>query len=155
MHKKLSILTLFILAQCSTLNSISNASQSLNSISTSVNSISRAFDSVSSISNSVGSISGSSSKKAAASALYHRDVRDLTYLSVKNGQDLDFTSELNLISQGHGFLNWQDKSETYLGIGEGLRKAGVNEPEFKNWMSGLKLDISRSSLLSNGFYGRI
>lgn len=155
MHKKLSILTLFILAQCSALNSISNASQSLNSISTSVNSISRAFDSVSSISNSVGSISGSSSKKASASALYHRDVKDLTFLAVRNGQDLDFTSELNLISQSHGFLNWQDKSETYLGIGEGLKKAGVDESGFKNWMSGLRLDRSRSSLLSKGFYSRI
>ena len=134
MKLSLSILLISILlfSNCQIFDSLGSISTSVNGISTSSNSLSKLSDSVQSISGSFQSISGSSSgggKKE--SKLYRMDIRDLTAIYYKTGSD----------------------SLTYIGIGEGLKKANVNEYEFKTFLK--EIEPSRTELrksLSEGYY---
>ncbi|MBP7283389.1 MAG: putative lipoprotein [Leptospiraceae bacterium] len=156
MKLSLSILLISILlfSNCQIFDSLGSISTSVNGISTSSNSLSKLSDSVQSISGSFQSISGSSSgggKKE--SKLYRMDIRDLTAIYYKTGFDKEFHSDLAQIAQKNGILNWESDSLTYIGIGEGLKKANVNEYEFKTFLK--EIEPSRTELrksLSEGYY---
>lgn len=150
MKLSLSILiaSLFFIFNCQVSESLSSISTSVNGISTSSNSISKLSDSVQSISGSIQSISGSSSRSSSGDKekekAYLMDVRDLTAIYSKNGFNQEFNSDLSTIAQKNGIINWKSDSTTYIGIGEGLKKANVSEYEFKTFLN--QLDPQKNEL---------
>ena len=98
-----------------------------------------------SISGSLQSISGSSSGGGKSQMqVYQMDIRDLTAIYYKNGFDSEYNSDLAQVAKTNGILNWESDPSTYVGIGQGLRKAHVEESEFQIFLS--KIDGSRKSL---------
>jgi hypothetical protein len=72
------------------------------------------------------------------------DIRDLTAIYYKNGFDKEYNSDLAQVAQKNGILNWESDPTTYVGIGEGLKKAQVTEYEFKEFLA--KIDGNRKEL---------
>ncbi|WP_000328836.1 putative lipoprotein, partial [Leptospira interrogans] len=67
---------------------------------------------------------------------YLKDVRDLTAMHVENGfQEIEFKNDLTTLALHNGLTNWKSLRVTYVGIGSGLKKAGVNEDKFQTFLS--------------------
>lgn len=134
-------------------------SKSSDSISRSSDSISKSSDSIQSLGKSVKSISGSissiftsSSKKdkQAKKESYKTDVVETTVLHLSSGLDQEsYQYDLARIALKHGITNWQNESYTYIGIGEGMKKAGLDKKDLKKVASDLNKDVT--SLLEQGF----
>ncbi|MDV6234590.1 putative lipoprotein [Leptospira ellisii] len=116
------------------------------SISAGVNSLSKSSDSLESLSGSVKSISGSVSSLFSSSSsddekkerAYFKDVRDLTAMHMENGfQEIEFKNDLSTLALQNGITNWKAMRVTYLGIGSGLKKAGVDEVKFASFVKRL------------------
>ncbi|EMG21924.1 hypothetical protein LEP1GSC150_3135 [Leptospira interrogans serovar Copenhageni str. LT2050] len=127
-------LTILSLNDCFISDSVSKAVDSLSKSSDSLESLSK---SIKSLSTSVSSIFSSSSdddeKKEKA---YLKDVRDLTAMHVENGfQEIEFKNDLTTLALHNGLTNWKSLRVTYVGIGSGLKKAGVNEDKFQTFLS--------------------
>ena len=134
---------------CAVFTSISQSSQSVQSISTSLSSISTSLNS---ISNSLGSISkSSSSDKKEKEALYQKDVKDLTYLIVKSNESSNFTLEIQNLAFKYGYYDWKSNESTFIGIGQGLKKAGISQKEFREVSKGISNRKQQSALLEAGF----
>lgn len=119
-------------------------SQSLNSVSTSsqsLNSVSEALNSVSSISTSLSSISGSVTSAAKSRVVsYESDVETLTYLFIQSGKNHSFSYEIQQIGLEHGITMWQQEASSYLGIGRGLRKAGLKQNDLDSFFQKAKFE---------------
>ncbi len=75
---------------------------------------------------------------------YREDVR--TYVAAhahSPGGSGAFERQLGELAQRHGITNWEDDETTFVGIGEGLREAGVDEVLFETF----KARFSRSDSL--------
>lgn len=106
---------LFFLSGCSISDSISSSSDSSRSISRSSTS-------------SSGPEVPEETRKA-----YEKDV--LTYVSAIGRSDIsgeDFMRGLGSIASRHSITDWENYKFTYVAIGEGLKKAGVQEDEIPN-----------------------
>ena len=101
-------------------------------------------------SDSIASSSGSSSRTRAN---YVSDVRDYTQAYVKSGGDFDsFTRGLSDIAAKHGVSNWESDNDTYIGIGQGLRKAGATSMQLEVWKTNLsKGDASKAAAIQRGY----
>ena len=149
MLKILFSLSFLFYYNCAVFSSISQSSQSVQSISTSLSSISTSLNSISS---SLGSISkSSSSDKKEKEALYQKDVKDLTYLIVKSNENSDFTSEVQNLAYKYGFYDWKNNESTFIGIGQGLKKAGISRKDFLEVSKGIANRKQHSALLEAGF----
>lgn len=150
----LTLLTSLFLYNCAASESVGSLSTSVNGVSTSSNSISKLSDSVQSISGSLQSISGSSSGgDKSKSQVYRRDIQDLTAMYYKNGFDSEYNYDLAQVAKRNGILNWESDPSTYIGIGQGLKKAQVEEYEFQTFLN--KFTANKKSLrsfLSEGYY---
>jgi hypothetical protein len=152
MLKILFSLSFLFYYNCAVFSSISQSSQSVQSVSTSLSSISTSLNSISSISSSLGSISkSSSSDKKEKEALYQKDVKDLTYLIVKSNENSDFTSEVQNLAYKYGFYDWKNNESTFIGIGQGLKKAGISRKDFLEVSKGIANRKQQSALLEAGF----
>jgi hypothetical protein len=109
-------------------------------------------DSIASSSSSSGSSSGDRSQE------YRDDVRDYTAAYVQSGGQFDaFSRGLSNIAGKHGVSNWEADSNTYVAIGEGLRKAGVTQMQLNVWKSNLAgTDSSKATAMQKGYdtYGK-
>ena len=101
-------------------------------------------------SDSIASSSGSSSRTRAD---YVNDVRDYTQAYVKSGGDFDtFTQGLGQIAARHGVSNWESDSDTYTGIGQGLKKAGMTPMQLDVWKTNMaKGDPSKAAAIQKGY----
>lgn len=110
-------------------------------------SISSPFESSS---DSLASSSGSSSKERAS---YRNEVRDYTSAYVKSGGDFDnFTRGLDSIASKHKVTNWEADQDTYVGIGAGLKAAGVTKEQFAVWQTNLtKGDATKAAAMQKGY----
>ncbi len=152
MLKILLVLSFFVFYNCAAFSSISQSSQSSQSISTSLNSISTSLNSISSISSSLGSISkSSSSDKKEKEALFQKDVKDLTYLLLKSGEESDLSAEIQNLAYKYGYFNWKNKESTFIGIGQGLKKAGISTKDFRIVTQGIAHRKEYAILLEAGF----
>lgn len=145
-------ISLFTLLNCAMFTSVSQSSQSSQSISNSMQSISTMFNSVSSISGSISSISNSSSKKNEENpkkSQYRRDVRDITYLYLKTGNVESLARELEVLGFRHGITDWRTEMMSYTGIGEGLRRAGKTPEDIATLSQ--SLPRHQFELLKNGY----
>ena len=95
-------------------------------------SISSPFESSSASSRS----SGSSSPARAES--YRNEVRDYTAAYVKSSPDVAaFRGGMAGIAAKHGVSNWEADQDSYVAIGQGLKKAKVSPADFAVWKANL------------------
>lgn len=111
-----------------------------------------------SISSSFESSSGSSASSSRSSsperaAAYREDVRDYTQAYVKSGGDYaTFSRGLGSIASKHGVSNWEADNDTYVGIGEGLKQAGVTQMQLEVWKTNLAAgDASKAAAIQKGY----
>jgi hypothetical protein len=94
-------------------------------------------DSSGSISDSTSSIISSPSSISGKSKKYQNEVADYTMAYVKSSQPgANYTSFLKGISDiaaKQGVINWDQDSITYMGIGKGLKKAGVEGVAYETY----------------------
>jgi|SRR5262245_54756102 len=95
--------------------------------------------------------SGSSSRDRAEE--YRNDVRDYTAAYVQSGGQFDaFPRGLSNIASKHGVSNWESDNNTYVGVGQGLRKAGVSPEGLSVWKANLAGgDSSKAAALQKGY----
>jgi hypothetical protein len=107
-----------------------------------------------SLSKSISSPFKSSSDSSGGSdAAYRSDVRDYTASYVRSGGEYQaFESKIGSIAAKHGITDWELNNNTYLAIGEGLRKGGLKPIELAAWKSNLAGDNpSRAELMQKGY----
>jgi hypothetical protein len=89
---------------------------------------------------------------------YRAGVRDYTQAYVKSGGDYaTFSSGLAGIASKHGVSNWEADMDTYVGIGEGLKQAGVTPMQLEVWKSNIAAgDAAKAAAMQKGYdsYGR-
>jgi len=102
-------------------------------------------------SDSIASSSRSSSRNRAEE--YRNDVRDYTQAYVKSGGDFDaFTRGLSTIASKHGVSNWESDTDTYVGIGQGLKQGGVSTAQLELWKTNLaKGDAGKATAIQKGY----
>lgn len=67
-------------------------------------------------------------------AMYRQDVSELTVAFVDSGGELvAFQSRLGKVARDHGVSDWEADPNTYVGMGSGLRDAGLEGPAFEQW----------------------
>lgn len=110
-----------------------------------------------SISDSISSSSPDGSSKSESA--YREDVRDYTVAATRPGRDpTAFPRGLARVAQEHGITNWEADAATFVGIGEGLRQAGVEPGAVDAWSSRLgsttDTRVPVASLIRQGYDGR-
>ena len=138
---------------CSFSYSSESISRSSNSSSDSVNNSSESSSSSSAADDDRDSDSDSERKDADQD--YSSDVRDYTvaYLHASDS-DLDgFQSGLGRIAGQRGITNWEEDRLTYVGIGRGLAKTGINSAELtaysQNFGGG---DATRIAIIEEAYH---
>ena len=104
-------------------------------------------------SSSASSESSSRSSSPERGQAYRDDVRDYTQAYVKSGGDFAaFSNGLSGIAQKHGISNWEADMDTYQGIGEGLKQAGVTQMQLEVWKTNLAgSDPSKAAAIQKGY----
>jgi|SRR5215470_1520823 len=102
---------------------------------------------------SASSASSSASSSGNRAEEYRNDVRDYTAAYVQSGGQFDaFTRGLSNIASKHGVSNWESDNNTYVGIGQGLRKAGVSPEGLNVWKANLAGgDSGKAAALQKGY----
>ncbi|TGK10251.1 putative lipoprotein [Leptospira fletcheri] len=119
------VFTLFALQNCFILDFIASVSQSVSKSSDSVQSLSKSVVSIS------ASIFSSSSSDKDERKSYRKDVETLTAIHLNRGLvSEEFESDLASIARKNGVNNWKSLEDTYVSIGKGMRKAGVDTGRF-------------------------
>ena len=95
-------------------------------------------DSSGSISDSMGSVSESSqSSRSGRDKKYENDVSDYTQAYVKSSHaEADYSSFLKGLSDiaaKKGIVNWDQEPKTYIAIGKGLKKAGIEGVAYETY----------------------
>src|SRR5262245_44452232 len=104
-------------------------------------------------SSSASSESSSRSSSPERGQAYRDDVREYTQAYVKSGGDYaSFSSGLSGIASKHGVSNWEADTNTYVGIGEGLKQAGVTPMQLEVWKANLSGgDPTKASAIQKGY----
>lgn len=102
-------------------------------------------------SDSSASSSASSSRDRAEE--YRNDVAGYTQAQVQSGGDFDtFTRGLGRVAAQHGVSNWESDTDTYVGIGQGLKRAGMTQTQVDVWKTNLsKGDASKAAAIQRGY----
>jgi hypothetical protein len=102
---------------------------------------------------SESSASSSRSSSPERGAAYRDDVRDFTAAYVQSGGQFDqFQRGLGNVAAKHGVSNWESDDTTYVGVGEGLKKAGVSSTGLTVWKSNLAgSDSSKAAAIQKGY----
>ncbi len=96
------------------------------SLEKSSDSVSASLDSFTSISTS--SSGGEDDKVSAAITVYQEDVAAVTVLYVSRNEKSDeYQRQVSSIARNHGISDWEQERSTYIGMGKGLRRAGVSQ----------------------------
>ena len=108
-----------------------------------------------SISDIISSPIKSSSKSSGSSSpeqAYQVDVADYTAAYIKSGGD---TSKLKAgisgVAEKRGITDWENNKGTYEGLGEGLKRAGVNQPTLDGYKSTLATTDEQRSWIQEGY----
>lgn len=92
-----------------------------------------------SVSDSISSSSPDGSSKSEQA--YREDVRDYTSTAARSGRRAaEFEGGLARVAEQHGVTNWEADRATWVGIGEGLGRAGVGADELRKWSDALAHD---------------
>ncbi len=101
------------------------------SLEKSSDSVSASLDSITSISTS--SSGGEEEKINATGTLYEEDIAAVTVLYVSREKTTDeYQRQVAGIAKNHGISDWEQEETTFLGMGKGLRRAGIVEDSITN-----------------------
>jgi hypothetical protein len=103
-----------------------------------------------SISDSVSSPFKSSSNSSPQA--YEDDVKDFTASYIKSGGNAaQLEQEIGKIAEEHGVSDWENDEDTYVGIGKGLHKAGLNQAELDGYKSSLGATGQKAEWIQDGY----
>lgn len=111
-------------------------------------------DSSASISKSISSpFASSSGSSPGGTEAYQNDVADYTYAHVISSNQFDtFWKGVANVAERHGITNWEAENATYVGIGQGIRRAKLSEAQLeviaKNLSGG---DAKKIKLIQEGY----
>jgi len=94
----------------------------------------KSSDSSTTSSDSSSASSGSESKQAESEVTrYMEDVSAMTvlYVSQKKNSD-EFQRQITNIAINHNITDWEKENDTFIAMGRGLKRAGVNEDNIAN-----------------------
>ena len=100
-------------------------------------------DSITGSSTSVSDSLGSSSSGGSSDSeeAYREDVRDYTAGAARSGSGMaEFQTGLARVAERHGVTNWEADGATWVGIGEGLGRAGIDPAAVQHWSDALARD---------------
>lgn len=101
------------------------------SLEKSSDSVSASLDSITSISTS--SSPGEEEQVKVTGTLYEEDIAAVTVLYVSREKSNDeYQRQVARIAGNHGISDWEQEKSTFLGMGKGLRRAGVSEDSISN-----------------------
>ena len=101
------------------------------SLEDSSDSVSASLDSITSISTS--SSGGEEETVNATGTIYEEDVAAVTVLYVSREKTTDdYQRQVTNIAKNHGISDWEQEQSTYIGMGKGLRRAGVSKDSISN-----------------------
>lgn len=105
-------------------------------------------------SNSSTSSSGSSSPSDDVESSYARDVRDLTATYAANDLDVrSFQRTLSSIARDYGVTDWEQHRRTYIAIGQGLARAGVDGADAAQFSQNVAANSHRTAWIRSGYEG--
>lgn len=117
-----------------------------------------AGSSISESSNSISTSFESSSKSSTSSSeerneAYRGEVRHYTEVYTRAGNDVaGFAKGLSSIGEKYGTTNWEADHSTFVGIGEGLAKAGIPQNQFNIYLNHLAQgDPQKTAAIQKGF----
>lgn len=117
-------------------------------------------DSLTGSSTSVSDSLSSSSPDGASKSeqAYRDDVRDYTASAARSGRTVsEVQGGLAAVAERHGVTNWEADAATFVGIGEGLRRAGFEQAHVQVWSATLVQDagakIPADRLIQQGYDG--
>lgn len=104
------------------------------SLEKSSDSVSASLDSLTSITSiSTSSPGGEEGKVDATGSLYEEDVAAVTVLYVSREKTTDeYQRQVTSIARNHGISDWEQEMTTFIGMGRGLRRAGISEDSIPN-----------------------
>ena len=104
------------------------------SLEKSSDSVSTSLDSLTSITSiSTSSSGGEEEKISATSTVYEEDVAAVTVLYISREKTADeYQRQVTNIAKNHGISDWEQEQSTFIGMGKGLRRAGVNRTSISN-----------------------
>ncbi|HID70521.1 MAG TPA: putative lipoprotein [Desulfobacterales bacterium] len=99
------------------------------SLEQSSDSVSTSLDSLTSITSiSTSSAGGDEEKVSATAQIYKEDVAAATVLYISGGKNnTKFQRQVTSIARNHGISDWEKETSTFIGMGMGLRRAGITE----------------------------
>lgn len=102
---------------------------------------------------SASSIASSSGSSSDGRESYRNEVRDYTDTFVRTGGQVEnFDRGLDTIASRHGVTNWEADEQTYIGIGAGLKKAGLSAADRDAWVANLSGgDATRAAWIRKGY----
>jgi hypothetical protein len=98
------------------------------SLEKSSDSVSTSLDSLTSITSiSTSSFGDEEEKINATTTVYEEDVAAVTVLYVSREKTIDaYQRQITNIAKNHGISDWEQEQSTFIGMGKGLRRAGVS-----------------------------
>jgi len=102
---------------------------------------------------SSSSSASSSASSGAREEAYRNDVRDYTAAYVQSGGEYSaFTRGLGNIASKHGVSDWESDDNTWVGIGQGLKKAGQTPAQLSVWKTNLTNgDAHKAAAMQQGY----
>lgn len=103
-------------------------------------------------SNIVSSPFTSSSESSSPENAYREQVQDFTGSYVKSGGDMSkLEQEIGKIAEQRGISDWESNQSTYIGIGKGLKAAGINQAQFDGYKATLSHSEQQTQWLQDGY----
>lgn len=105
-----------------------------------------------SISDIVSSPFTSSSGSSSPESAYREEVKDFTASFVKGGGDgSKLKQEVGQIAEKRGISDWENNEATYVGIGKGLHKAGLNQAELDGYKAAIGENEQQKDWIQDGY----
>jgi len=105
-------------------------------------------------SDSVSSIVSSPSNSSKTTDKYQQEIQEYTHAYVKSS-DADYASfqkGLTDIANSHGVVDWEQDSITYVAIGRGLKKAGLEGVAYETYKKNLTgSDVTKMADIQEGY----
>ena len=94
----------------------------------------------------------SSSKSSSPDDAYRDDVRDFTAAYLKSGGDAStLEEEVAEVAEKRGISDWEQSESTYVGMGAGLAKAGLNQAELDAYKRTIADDEEQADWMQEGY----
>jgi len=105
-------------------------------------------------SDSVSSIVSSPSNSSKTDEKYQQEIQDYTHAYVKSSEAdyASFQKGLTDIADSHGVVDWEQDTITFIAIGRGLKKAGLEGVAYETYKKNLtNSDITKMADIQEGY----